>query len=294
MGTDFKSVPARVSKPSTIQGFCDFYENISAGVKMKGRKNGGETVDEILGGRLRIIQKRKGYRFSIDAFLLAGFIRLKEGDDLIDLGTGSGIVPMILASRYRCGRVLGIDIQEESVAMARRSVVLNGLEGRVEIRRGDVRRPEELPCPPASFMAAVFNPPYRRFRSGRINPDSEKAVARHEIEGAVGDFLVAASCLLREGGRAYAIYPATRMVEMISKMRACRIEPKRMRMVHSRPRGEGALILIEGVKGGREGLAVEPPLYIYGEAGGYSEEMTAVFRDLAASPVDGGGRSPAS
>ena len=260
---------------------------------MDGRKSGSETVDEIIGGRLRIIQKKHGYRFSIDALLLAGFVKLREDDDLIDLGTGSGIVAMILARRYRCGRILGIDIQEELVAMAERSVALNGLEDRVEIRRGDIRRPESL-CAPISFTVAVFNPPYRRFRSGRINPDSEKAVARHEIEGTVRDFLAAAGYVLREGGRAYAIYPAARMVEMISQMRACRIEPKRMQMVHSRPGGGGAFILVEGVRGGREELAVESPLYIYGETGGYSAEMTAVFRDLAASPADGGERSPAS
>ncbi|OHE17797.1 MAG: hypothetical protein A2X96_11130 [Syntrophobacterales bacterium GWC2_56_13] len=260
---------------------------------MDGRKSGSETVDEIIGGHLRIIQKKHGYRFSIDALLLAGFVKLREDDDLIDLGTGSGIVAMILARRYRCGRILGIDIQEELAAMAERSVVLNGLEDRVEIRRGDIRCPESL-CAPISFTAAVFNPPYRRFRSGRINPDSEKAVARHEIEGTARDFLAAAGYVLREGGRAYAIYPAARMVEMISQMRACRIEPKRMQMVHSRPGGGGAFILVEGVRGGREELVVESPLYIYGETGGYSVEMMAVFRDLAASPADGGERSPAS
>src|SRR4030042_420203 len=128
-----RALPAELfTKPSNLVCLLTFF----GGVKMEGRKNGGETVDEIIGGRLRIIQKKHGYRFSIDALLLAGFVKLREDDDLIDLGTGSGIVAMILARRYRCGRILGIDIQEELVAMAERSAALSGLEDRVEIRRG--------------------------------------------------------------------------------------------------------------------------------------------------------------
>jgi tRNA1Val (adenine37-N6)-methyltransferase len=248
----------------------------------------GETVDEILQGQLRIIQKKKGYRFSIDALLLAHFIDLREGESLLDLGTGSGIVALILAGRYRCGRVLGIDIQEEFVAMAKRSIALNGFEGRVEIRRGDVRRPETF-CPPIHFDVAAFNPPYRRLRSGRMNPDSGKALARHEIAGTAGDFLAAAAYALHEGGRVYAIYPAARMVELISRMRVLRLEPKQIRIVHSRPGGVGKFILAEGVKGGREELAVLPPLFIYEEGRGYTAEMASIFRDLSAFPSDGGG-----
>lgn len=248
-----------------------------------------ETVDEILGGRLRIIQKRRGYRFSLDALLLAHFTGLREGDDLIDLGTGSGVVALILANRCRCGKVLGIEIQEELAVMAGRSAAMNGLAGHVEIRPGDVRRPETI-CAPLSFDAAVFNPPYRRLGSGRTNPNPEKAVARHEIEGHAGDFLAAAGHALREGGRAYTIYPATRMVEMLCRMRACRIEPKRMRIVHSRPGGVGIFTLVEGVKGRREELAVLPPLFIYERGrGGYTVEMAAILRELSASRSDGGG-----
>jgi tRNA1Val (adenine37-N6)-methyltransferase len=247
-----------------------------------------ETVDEILGGRLRIIQKRRGYRFSIDSLLLAHFVRLREGDDLLDLGTGSGILALIMADRHRCGRVLGIEIQGELAMMAKRSVALNGLTGRVEIRPGDVRRPETI-CPPRSFDAALFNPPYRRLRSGRTNPDPEKAVARHELKGGAADFLAAAAYAIREGGRVYTIYPAMRMVEMLCRMRTCRIEPKKLRAVHSRPGEAGIFTLIEGVKRGREELTVLPPLFIYEEGGGYTAQMTAIFRELSVSRYDGGG-----
>ena len=247
-----------------------------------------ETVDGILDGRLRIIQRKRGYRFSLDALLIAHFADLRNGDDLIDLGTGSGIISLILAQRFRCGRVLGIEIQDELVAIAKRNVVLNGLAGRIEILRGDVRCPETL-CGPQSFSAAVFNPPYRRLRSGRTNSDSEKAVARHEIEGTVADFLAAAVYTLRPEGRVYAIYPAVRMAELISRMRECRIEPKRLRMVHSRLDAGAEFVLVEGMKGGREGLNVAPPLFIYQDTGDYTPEMTEILSDLSTFParVDG-------
>lgn len=247
----------------------------------------GETVDEILGGRLRIIQKKRGYRFSVDAILLAHFAVLREGDDLIDLGTGGGIIALILAGRVPCGRILGIDIQDDLIAIAKRNVILNGLAGQIDIRRGDIRRPESF-CEPQSFSVAVFNPPYRRLRSGRMNPDPEKAIARHEIAGSAADFIAAAGHALRPEGRAYAIYPATRMVQLLARMRELRIEPKQLRLVHSRPGGSGVFVLVEGVKEGREGLKVLPPLCIHGEQGGYTPEMTEIFKTLSAFPARGG------
>jgi tRNA1Val (adenine37-N6)-methyltransferase len=247
-----------------------------------------ETVDGILVDGLRIIQRKRGYRFSLDALLIAHFADLRNGDDLIDLGTGSGIIALILARRFRCGRVLGIEIQDELVAIAKRNVVLNGLAGQIEIRQGDARCPEAL-CGPQSFSAAVFNPPYRRLRSGRTNFDPEKAVARHEIEGTIADFLTAAVYALRPEGRAYAVYPAVRMAELIARMRECRIEPKRLRLVHSRFHGRGEFVLVEGVKGGGEGLNVAPPLFIYQDGGGYTPEMTEIFKYLSVFPARGGG-----
>jgi len=158
-----------------------------------------ETVDEILNGRLQIIQKRRGYRFSVDALLLAHFVGPCQGEAVADLGCGSGIVALILARQGRCRRVVGVDIQESAVAMARCSAELNGLEGRVSFFCGDVRRPECLP-PSSPFDCVVFNPPYRRLRSGRMNPDAEKALARHEIAGSAADFLAAAGRIVKGGG----------------------------------------------------------------------------------------------
>ncbi len=248
----------------------------------------GETIDAICGGSLRIIQRRSGYRVSVDALLLADFAVVDEGERCIEFGTGSAVVALILASRGRCKAVLGIEIQKDLVAMAKRNVNMNGLAGVVEIGHGDVRRPESI-CAPQSFDAAVFNPPYRRLKSGRMNPDAGKAMARHEITGSAGDFCAAAAHALRHGGRACAIYPATRAVELISRMRTCRLEPKRMRLVHSSPGGVGQFVLLEGIKGGKEELTVLPPLFIRAEEGVYTAEMATIFRDLEASHAAGGG-----
>jgi tRNA1Val (adenine37-N6)-methyltransferase len=238
----------------------------------------GETVDGILGGKLRIIQKEKGYRFSLDALLLAHFVRLQEGEHAIEMGAGSGIISLILSGRWACGKIVGVEIQEELADMAKRNVEANNREDKVIICRGDIRKIESL-FAPQSFDAALFNPPYRKLNSGRINPDYQKAVARHELKGSLKNFLRAAGYVLKESGRVYTIYPATRMVELLSQMRATHLEPKRLRLVHSNSSSRGEFILAEGVKGAGEELEVLPPLVIYEEDGGYSEAMACLFRE---------------
>jgi len=240
----------------------------------------GETVDELLGRRVKILQKEKGYRFSVDALLLAHFVRVKKGDLIVDLGTGSGVIAITVAQRKECGHVIAVDIQQELVDMARRSVILNNLEEKVDIRHGDIREIETL-FRPRSFDVSIFNPPYRKASSGKLNPDAEKSVARHEIKGTMHDFLKASVYLLRKSGRAYIIYPATRMVELLSSMRTAGVEPKRMRIVHSLNVSRGEFVLVEGIKNGREELEVLPPLIIYSEDGRYTEEMNSVFREIS-------------
>ena len=145
----------------------------------------GETVDELLGRRVKIFQKEKGYRFSVDALLLAHFVRVKKGDLIADLGTGSGVIAIIVAQREECGKVVGVDIQEELVDMARRSVMLNDLQEKVNICHGDVRKIETL-FKPGSFDVSIFNPPYRKLNSGKLNPNAR------EIRGAARDQRIAA------------------------------------------------------------------------------------------------------
>ncbi len=239
-----------------------------------------ETLDK-LPGNMQILQKTKGYRFSLDALLLAHFVRLRVGEQVLEMGAGSGVISLLLAGRWERTSVTGIDLQEGLVDMALRSIALNGLYERVNMRHGDVRKIKMI-FPPRSFDVVVSNPPYRKMNSGRINPDREKALARHELAGTVRDFLQAAAYVLKPAGRAYFIYPASRMVELLSSMREARVEPKRLRPVYSRAGTAGQFLLTEGLREGGEELEVMPPLFVFGEKEDYSEEMTGIFRELSA------------
>jgi tRNA1Val (adenine37-N6)-methyltransferase len=239
----------------------------------------GETADKLMEGSVLVLQKEKGYRFSIDAILLAQFIHLARHDCACDLGTGSAVIPIILSKRNDRVKLAGVEIQDELADMAMRNVRLNDLEHSVRIYKGDIKKIGDL-FDQGSFQCVFFNPPYRRMNSGRINPDREKAIARHEIEGTVDDFLSAARYLLSEGGSVYVIYPATRSVELIFGMRKMALEPKRIRMVHSNNCSRAQFILAEGIKGGGEELHIMPPLFIYNDGGSYSEEMEEIFREI--------------
>jgi tRNA1Val (adenine37-N6)-methyltransferase len=248
----------------------------------------GETVDQILEGKLKIIQKEKGCRFSIDALLLAHFISLKVGDHVLDLGTGGGIVPIILAKKWVCGRIAGMDIQSDLIDMARRSAILNQVADHVEFVRGDLRQIKTL-FDANSFDVVTFNPPYRSIRSGRMNPNPEKAIARHELKATLDDFLQAAAHCLKIKGRVFVIYPAVRAVKLFSRMRTLRLEPKRMAPVYSNPASDGQFVLVEGSKKGNEALKVLSPLFIYEEGSGYTQAMQRIFSDLAAFPSSAAG-----
>jgi tRNA1Val (adenine37-N6)-methyltransferase len=241
-----------------------------------------ETLESLFGGRLKILQKKKGYRYTIDSVLLAHFVEPKKGERILELGAGSGVISLLLAFRNPGVRVTGLELQADLADMAGRSVAMNDLEGRVKMICGDARKAADL-LEARSKDVVVFNPPYRKVGSGKLNPGREKALARHEIAGSIEDFMRAASYALEPGGRVCLIYPCTRMVEAIHRMRVEKMEPKRLRIVHSRPGSRGDFILVEGMKGGGEELAVLPPLFIYKDGEGYSEELEALFRNLSDS-----------
>lgn len=243
-----------------------------------------ESIDALLKGKLRIIQKKRGYRFSLDAVLLAHFAVIRPGETVYDLGTGSGVIPIILSARSRPGKVVGLEVQEDMADMAERSVRLNGLEKLIEIVLCDVNEAAEF-FQQGACDVVVCNPPYRRLHSGRMNPDTEKAVARHEIKGGIEEFIRAASYLLKPGGRCYVIYKARRLAKLFSSLNEQGIEPKRMRMIHSKPGSEGEFVLLEGTKKGGEELRVMAPLNIYEPHGGYSAEMQAIFEDINYPPL---------
>ncbi|MBI2990645.1 MAG: tRNA1(Val) (adenine(37)-N6)-methyltransferase [Deltaproteobacteria bacterium] len=236
----------------------------------------GETVDTLFHGKLRIIQAKRGYRFSLDAVLLAHFATLRGSDRVVDLGTGNGVIPLILARLHPAVEIVGVELQEEMARRALRNVNLNRLEERVKILRGDVCSVEEV-LPPESVAAVVCNPPYRRPASGRVNPDAEKRIARHEIKARLADFIRAGSYLLRRGGHMALVYPAARMVDLLQTMRQEEIEPKRLRLVHSYEGSAATLALAEGIKGAGTELRILPPLVVYTRDRKYTREMKAVL-----------------
>ena len=222
----------------------------------------GETVDTFLNGRLQIIQSQKGYRFSVDALLLADFVITGDEDIVVDLGAGCGIISLFLAVQKEPGFIVGLELQDELVSQARRNVTLNGLEEKVAIIQGDLRH---LPLSPGFADIVVCNPPYRTAQSGRINPDVGKAIARHEIAVSLDAVLAASKALLKRKGRLALIYPANRMAEIFTKMRRERLEPKRLQIIFPDSTSEAKLALIEGRLQARPGVKVLPPIFGQGD-----------------------------
>jgi tRNA1Val (adenine37-N6)-methyltransferase len=217
----------------------------------------GETIGEFMEGRLRVIQSKKGYRFSLDAVLLTRFVTVRAGDILVDLGTGCGIISLILLMTKPLGYALGLEIQPELASQAVRNALLNRLDHKMGVIVGDLRHP---PISPSRAHVLVCNPPYRPERSGRINPDNQRAIARHEILASVNCILDAARDLLRPRGRLAIIYPAERLADVLVRMRGFDLEPKRLQVVHPDIGSEAKLVLIEAVSGGKAGVKVLPPV----------------------------------
>lgn len=235
-----------------------------------------EVVEDLLKGRLKIIQKKKGYRFSIDAVLVAHFARIKKKDRVADLGTGSGVIPLILSYRHPDNPVTGIEIDPDAALMAKRSVEINNLSDNITILTGDIRKIRNIAAP-ESFSFVLANPPYGKAGSGRLSNGFSRASARHELRGSFKDFIKAGAYLLKYRGSLCIIYPSKRLADAIYEMRECGIEPKRLRTVHSRKDDAAKLVLIEGTKGGGTEMEIEPPLYIYKNGDLYSDEVQAMY-----------------
>jgi tRNA1(Val) A37 N6-methylase TrmN6 len=235
-----------------------------------------QTTDSFFDGKLKIKQKTAGYRFSIDAVLLAHHANPRAGERLLDLGTGCGIIPLILAYRYADITITGIEIQDELADLAISNVMANRMQNRIGVLRLDMRtlKPAMIGGP---ADGVVCNPPYRSTNSGRLNPDPQRAIARHELSVNLVQVLEAARRTLRTAGRFFTIYPAQRMAELLSQMRSAGIEPKFIRAVHSRLEQEAKRVLVSGTKGVRSGTKIGPPLIIYAKDGGYSKEVRQMF-----------------
>ena len=235
-----------------------------------------ERIDDLQRNGYRIIQKKKGFCFGMDAVLLSGFAQVKEGEVAVDLGTGTGIIPILLEAKTKGKHFTGLEIQEEVAEMAGRSVRLNQLENRVDIVRGDIKEASRL-FGKASFDVVTSNPPYMNDNHGLKNPELPKAIARHEVFCTLDDVCREASLLLKSGGRFYMVHRPHRLAEIITALKTYKLEPKRMKLVHPFVDKEANMVLIEAVRGGRSMMKVEAPVIVYREPGVYTQEIYDVY-----------------
>lgn len=236
----------------------------------------GETVDDLQRNGYRIIQKPDGFRFGMDAVLLSGFADVKPGAKVLDMGTGTGIIPILIEAKTKASHITGLEIQEEFADMAGRSVQLNGLEEKINIVTGDIKEAGRI-FGGASFDVVTTNPPYMNDSHGLKNPDLPKAIARHEILCNLEDVVREASMVLKSGGKLFMVHRPHRMIEIIAMMRKYHLEPKRIRMVHPFIDKEANMVLIEAVKGGGSYLKMESPLIVYKETGVYTDEILRIY-----------------
>lgn len=236
----------------------------------------GERIDDLQYKGLQLIQKQEGFRFGVDAVLLANFADVRRGDRVIDLGTGTGIIAVLLAGKTQAGSVTGLEIQPEMAEMASRSIALNKLEDRVRIINGDIKNAvKEFGA--SSFQVVVTNPPYIDKGCGLLNPLSTKAVSRHEILCSLEDVIAASGKLLAPGGQLAMVHRPERLVDIFCLMRNHSIEPKYIRFVHPYPGKAPNLVLVKGTRGGNRQMKVLDPLYVYNNDGSYSDEINKIY-----------------
>ena len=235
-----------------------------------------ERIDDLQRNHYKIIQDPERFCFGMDAVLLSGFARAKEGDRVLDLGTGTGIIPILMEAKTQAAHFTGLEIQHESADMAARSVSLNHLEGKIEIVTGDIKEAVSL-FGAASFDVVTCNPPYMTEHHGLTNPEAPKAIARHELLCTLEDVISQAARLLKPGGNFYMVHRPFRLVDIITLLRTYGVEPKRMKMVYPFVDKEPNMVLIEANRGGRPRLSVEKPLIVYKEPCAYTDEIYDIY-----------------
>lgn len=238
--------------------------------------NKDETLDDLQLKGIKIIQKENAFRFGIDAVLLANFPKIKKNMRVIDLCTGTGIVPFIVAGKTEAATITGIEIQEEFVEMANRSVKLNNLEDRMNFIHGDLKDIKLLKSMEKANVVTV-NPPYKLCNNGIVNPNDKLAIARHEVCCTLEDVIIAARVLLKDNGRFYMIHRPERLADILCLMRKHKIEPKVIKMIHPNSKKAPNIVLIEGQRDGGAFLKFEPPLYVYNDEGGFTEEIDKIY-----------------
>lgn len=236
----------------------------------------GERLDDLQRNGYKIIQNPKKFCFGMDAVLLSGFASVKPQETVIDLGTGTGIIPILLEAKSQGQHFVGLEIQEESADMAARSVAYNGLQEKISIEVGDIKDAANI-FGASSFDVVTSNPPYMTRNHGLINDGDAKTIARHEVLCDLEDVIASTAKLLKPGGRCYFVHRPFRLVEILSLMSQYKIEPKRMQLVYPYVDKEPNMVLIQGLRGGKSRLTVEKPLIVYREPGVYMPEIYDIY-----------------
>ena len=243
----------------------------------EGKLKPGERIDDLQRGGLRIIQQESGFRFGTDAVLLADFAKAKRGERVVDMGTGTGVLPLLISARAEATTFDAFEIQPDVADMAARSVRLNGLESRIHVHHADCRRAAEIIGHECTQLC-VTNPPYTRQGAGLVSPQSTRARSRSDAEDCtLAQWMAACSSVLQYGGRLCVVFPAPRFLELCDAMRAAHVEPKRVRFVSAGVQKPPKLVLLEGRKRGGVGLHILPPLVTHNERGGFTDEMKRIY-----------------
>lgn len=235
-----------------------------------------ERLDDLQRNGLKIIQKTDGFCFGMDAVLLSGFASVKRGEKVLDMGTGTGIIPLLLSAKTEGEHFKALEIQKEIAEMAARSVALNHLEEKIEIVTGDIKEASRI-FGAASFDVVITNPPYMNDAHGLKNPTEVKAISRHEVLCTLDDVVREGAKVLKPGGRMYMVHRPHRLIEIITAMKQYKLEPKRMKMVHPFKDKEANMVLIEAVRGGGSWLKMEAPIVVYKEPGVYTDEIYEIY-----------------
>ncbi|MEJ6952232.1 tRNA1(Val) (adenine(37)-N6)-methyltransferase [Natronospora cellulosivora (SeqCode)] len=236
-----------------------------------------EELTTLIPDRLYLIQDSDFFKFGNDSVFLANFTRVRTGDIVVDLGTGSGVIPLLLAFKQNPGKIIGVEIQKKLVEMAKRSVELNNYQDIIDIKEANFKESSTF-IKPSSVDLVVSNPPYMPVDRGKITLGEEKAIARHEIYGTLEDLIREASRILRFAGKFAMVHKAARLAEIIALMTKNNLEAKRLRLVQSRKNNPAKIVLIEAQKGAKPGLVIEPVLLVYKEdSGAYTEEVQEIY-----------------
>lgn len=240
----------------------------------------GERIDDLEYKNLKIIQNEDGFCFGIDSVILSDFAKeIKKGSIGLDLGTGTGILGILLCGKTELSKIYGIEIQEEVAEMAERSIILNGLEDKFEILNTNIKKLDEI-FENKKFDFIVTNPPYKKLNTGGVNINDKKLISRHEVMADLSDFIDISSKLLKDKGTIYMVHRPDRLVDILTELRNKKIEPKEIKMVYPNKNKEPNLVLIKAVKNGGKFLKVLKPLFVYDENGNYTNEILKIYNKI--------------